>query len=418
MPSSPINCVLDNLAGSLTDEPDALLLVAGGDRRGLADALAMVPDPRRRRGVRYPFVPLLSVAVCAMLAGARSFAAIAEWVADLSEAQRSEVGVTGAAPAVTTIWRVLVSVDASALQAAIGAWIRAQLDQLQAVTGQVPTSARGGERRARRVLAVDGKAMRATRHGDDPVHLLAALDHGKAVVVAQADVNVKTNEIACFTTVPGQIEDLTDVVITVDAMHAQTGHATYLHARRAHLLVTVKRNQPTLHQQLKALPWKDIPAGHTACCRAHGRIEKRILKAVTVPGGLGFPHAAQAIQVVRRTRRISTAPGKRARWHTETVYAICTLPAQDAQPAELATWIRGHWRIENQLHWVRDVTLCEDLHQARTGSGPQVMAILRNLVISLLRFAGHHNIARALRRCARHPGQAIALVMTGTTVAT
>jgi predicted transposase YbfD/YdcC len=248
--------------------------------------------------------------------------------------------------------------------------------------------------------------------------LLAALDHDRAVVVAQADVEVKTNEIPCFATVLGQIEDLTDVVITADAMHAQTGHAAYLHDRGAHLLVTVKGNQPALHQRLKSLPWKDVPAGHIARDRAHGRIEKRTLKAVTVPAGLGFPHAAQAIQVVRRTRRISPAPGKRARWHTETVYAICTLPAQDAQPAELAAWIRGHWRIENQLHWVRDVTLCEDLHQATTGNGPQVMAILRNLVISLLRFAGHHNIARALRHHARHPGQAIALVMTSTSATT
>jgi predicted transposase YbfD/YdcC len=175
---------------------------------------------------------------------------------------------------------------------------------------------------------------------------LAALDHDRAVVVAQAGVDVKTNEIPCFTAVLDQIEDLADVVITVDAMHAQTGHATCPHARRAHLLVTVKRNQPALHQRLKTLPWKDVPVGHTARGRARGRIEKRALKAVTVPAGLGFPHAAQAIQVVRRTRRINPAPGKRARWHTETVYAICTLPAQDAQPAELAAWIRGHWRIK------------------------------------------------------------------------
>ncbi|WP_261562513.1 transposase, partial [Frankia tisae] len=104
--------------------------------------------------------------------------------------------------------------------------------------------------------------------------------------------------------------------------------------------------------------------------------------------------------------------GKRRR-RRETAYAICTLPAQDALPAELATWIRGHWAIENRLHWVRDVTLGEDLHQARTGSGPQVMAALRNLVIILPRFAGFTNIARALRHHARHPDQAITL-MTST----
>jgi predicted transposase YbfD/YdcC len=296
-------------------------------------------------------------------------------------------------------------VDADALQAAIGAWTRARLDHLQAVAAARPKG-----RRPRRVLAVDGKAMRATRHGDDPVHLLAALDHATGVVVAQVDVDAKTNEIPCFATLLDQVEDLTDVVISVDAMHTQIGHADYLHARAAHLLVTVKGNQPTLHKQLKALPWKDVPVGHTSSGRAHGRIEKRTLKAVTVPAGLGFPHAAQAIQLIRKTRPIKPASSKRARWRTETVYAICTLPAEQAQPAELAAWTRGHWSIENRLHWVRDVTLGEDLHQARTGSGPQVMAAIRNLVISLLRFRGHTSIARALRHHARHPDQAIALL--------
>jgi predicted transposase YbfD/YdcC len=102
--------------------------------------------------------------------------------------------------------------------------------------------------------------------------------------------------------------------------------------------------------------------------------------------------------------------GKRAKWRTETVYAICTLSAAQAQPRELARWLRDHWGIKNRLHWVRNVTLGEDLHQARTGSGPHALAIYRNLLISLLRLSGHTNIARAIRHHARHPDQAIALV--------
>ena len=186
-----------------------------------------------------------------------------------------------------------------------------------------------------------------------------------------------------------------------------------LAGRGAHLLVCVKANQPTLLARLKALPWKDVPIGHAAADRAHGRVEKRTLKAVTVTesaGGLGFPGAAQAIQVVRRTRPIKPKPGKKDRWNTETVYAIVTLPAEHASPAELATWIRQHWHIENKLHWVRDVTLGEDLHQARTGNGPQVLAVLRNLILSLLRLDGQANIAAALRRNARHPDQAIGML--------
>ena len=402
--SSPIAAAFDELAGQVPRPVGGPVTVTDRERRALAGALASVPDPRARRGVRYPFVPILVVAACATLAGARSFAAIGEWVADLSAEARASLGLVGRIPGPVTIWRVLIGVDRAALEAAVGAWIRARL---QDAAGGQP--ARSG--RVWRVLAVDGKALRATGHGTDPVHLLGALDHARGVVVAQVDVDAKTNEIPLFSTLLDQIDDLTDVVVTADAMHAQTGHADYLHSRGAHLLVTVKRNQPTLHARLKALPWKGVPVGHTAAGRGRGRIEKRVLKAVTVPAGLGFPHAAQAIQVIRRTRPTK----RRGHWRTETVYAICTLPAEHAQPAELARWIRGHWSIENRLHWIRDVTFGEDLHQARTGSGPQVMAALRNLAISLLRLAGHTNIARALRHHARHPDQAIALVTSTDT---
>jgi predicted transposase YbfD/YdcC len=399
--------VLDALHDHLPAPDTRSLPITNGDHRTLVQALAAVPDPRRRRGVRHRFTPLLSAAVCAMLCGARSFAAIAEWIADMPEQARVNLAVTGPAPAATTLWRLLVAVDATALQSALGSWLRAWLDR----------SPRR-RRRIRRVLAVDGKAMRATSHGSSPVHLLAALDHATSVVVAQVNIDAKTNEIPCFTKVLDQIDDLTDIVITADAMHAQTAHVEYLHARGAHLLVCVKGNQPTLLTQLKGLPWKAVPVGHTSTGRVHGRIEKRTLKVVTVTepaGGLGFPHAAQAIQIVRRTRRITPKPGKKNRWHTETVYAICTVPTEQATAAELATWTRQHWHIENRLHWVRDVTLGEDLHQARTGNGPQVLATLRNLVVSLLRLAGHNNIARALRHHARHPDQAIAMLTSTLT---
>ena len=386
------------------------LPVTRGDHQALAEALAAVPDPRRRRGIRHPFIPLLSAAVCAMLCGARSFAAITEWVADLSGPARASLALTEVTPAGTTLWRLLVAIDVTALQAAVGSWLRTRLEQR-------PVRQAPGRRR-RRVLALDGKAMRATLHGSDPVHLPAVLDHATSVVLAQVNVDVKTNEIPCFRTVLDQIGDLGGVVITAGAMHAQTGHIEYLRGRGAHLLVCVKGNQPSLLARLKALPWKDVPAGHASTGRAHGRIEKRTLKVVTVAesaGGLGFPAAAQAIQLVRRTRPITPRPGKKARWHTETVYAIVTLPAGQASPADLATWIRQHWHIENRLHRVRDVTLGEDLHQARTGNGPQVLAVMRNLILSLLRLGGYDNIAAALRHHARHPEQAIAMLTSTIT---
>jgi predicted transposase YbfD/YdcC len=116
------------------------------------------------------------------------------------------------------------------------------------------------------------------------------------------------------------------------------------------------------------------------------------LKATELASGIGFPGAAQVIRLTR-TRTIRTS-GKRTR---ETVYAITSLTVADAGPEQIAAWLRGHWVIENRLHWVRDVDYDEDRSQIRTGSGPQVMATLRNIAIGLFRLAGHTNIATALR---------------------
>ncbi len=186
--------------------------------------------------------------------------------------------------------------------------------------------------------------------------------------------------------------------MVADALHAQVGHAHYLAARGAHLLVTAKANQPTLHRHLRALPWAQVSVGHRTRDRGHGRRETRTLKAVTVatPGGLGFPHAAQAVRITR-TRIIA---GKTSR---ETAYLIASLPAEHAQPADLHDWARREWHIENRLHWVRDMTFREDAHQARTGTGPAVAAVLRNTAIGYHRTNGETNIARATRRANRRP---------------
>ena len=260
------------------------------------------------------------------------------------------------------------------------------------------------------MVAVDGKTLRGSGVADGPGrHLLAALEHARGVVLGQVDVEAKTNEIPMFATLLDRI-DLAGAVVTADAMHAQRGHAEYLAAQRgAHYLITVKRNQPTLHAQLTALPWHQVPVADDARERGHGRAGRRTVKVTAVAAGLAFPHAAQAIQIVRRRRPLS---GKNTRkWSTETVYAITSLTAAQASPAELAAIVRGHWLIEDRLHWIRDVVYDEDRSQVRTGNGPRVMASLRNLAISILRLTGETNIAAALRHHARRPCRPIQTIM-------
>jgi hypothetical protein len=130
--------------------------------------------------------------------------------------------------------------------------------------------------------------------------------------------------------------------------------------------------------------------------QAHGRVEIRTLKAVSVRG-FGFPHTKQVIQVTRKVRDLGSR-----RWRTTTAYAVTSLVHAQASPARLADYLRGHWSIE-ALHHVRDTTFAEDTSQVRTGSAPQVMAALRNLAIGVLCRAGPVNLAAALRHHSRNP---------------
>lgn len=216
----------------------------------------------------------------------------------------------------------------------------------------------------------------------------------------------RTNEITRFGPLLEQLGDLNDVVVTVDAMHCQREHVTYLAERSAHWTLTVKGNQPGLHHQLAGLPWRAVPDAHHDTARGHGRREIRTLKVLSVSTDIDFPNAAQALQIRCRRRRLDQP----RRFSIETVYAITDLHVHQARPAHLTAWIRGHWSIENKVHWVRDVTYDEDRCQIRSGTGPQVMAVLRNAPISALRTAGFSNIAAANRHHARDTSRPLALL--------
>jgi predicted transposase YbfD/YdcC len=382
-PSSPIDPAIGHLVELAAD--------AAKERAGLLGMLARVADPRHRRGVRHRLAVILGLALCAVVAGARSFTAIAEWAADADGQTLSMLGVRGVVPSESTFRRTLQRLNADAFDEMAGAWA-------QRATRPGP--------KARRVIAVDGKTLRGSAAGTEPGgHLLAALDHVHGAVLGQVEVGAKTNEIPMFAVLLDRV-DISGAVITADAMHAQRCHATYLAGRGAHYVLTVKRNQPGLFAQLAALPWRQIPVACQTRERRHGRAERRTLKITAVAAGLAFPHAAQAIQIVRRRK----LPGKK-KWSRETCYAVTSLTATQASPAELATIIRGHWLIEDRLHWVRDLDFDEDRSQVRTASGPRVMATLRNLAITILRLAGHASIAAALRYHARRPDRPLRTIM-------
>ena len=319
-----------------------------------------------------------------MLTGARSFAAIVEWAADTpsQSGPRSAPATTHSpggflVPTETTIRRTLGRLDAHALAAAVGDWLVARDRHDHPAPAQRPRQ---------RAVAIDGKTLRGAHPPDGdgrPVHLLAAMEHATRAVLAQRQVGGAPEEVTAFAPLLDGL-NLAEVVVTTDALQTHAEAAEFLVAtKHAHYLFQVKANQPTLLDRCQRLPWHRVPEMDRTRDRGHGRIEIRTLKVVSV-SRFGFPHAAQILQVTRKTRDLHDHPG---RCTTLTVYAVTSLGFAQASPARLADLLRGHWAIE-ALHHIRDVTLCEDSSQTRTGAGPSVMACLRNLVIGVLSRAG------------------------------
>ncbi|MEU7429133.1 ISAs1 family transposase [Streptomyces sp. NPDC040750] len=207
-----------------------------------------------------------------------------------------------------------------------------------------------------------GKTERGARRTDGTqVHLLAAMT-GIGLVTAQREVDATTNEITVFQPLLAPL-NLHGTVVTFDALHSQTAHARFLvEDKHAHYIALIKGNQPTLHQWLKALPWREVPLLDKTRATAHGRDEIRRIKAAAV-AGIAFPHAVQAVQIVRR-RRIATT-GKVT---LERIYGVTDLTAEQADATEIARRVRGHWGIENKIHHVRDTTYAEERTLGLTAS--------------------------------------------------
>ncbi|MGW5971133.1 ISAs1 family transposase [Streptomyces sp. NPDC055186] len=230
-----------------------------------------MPDPRNVRGRSYRLATLVTVAAASVLAGARSLTAITEWISDAPgwacralEFPIDPLTGTVTVPHPHTLRRLLVQLDGDALD---------------------------------RAIAVGGKALRGSRtHATRRVTILAAMDH-TGHVLARRQVAGKSNEIPAFQPLLDTV-DLTNSVVTADALHTQHAHGTYLRARGAHYIAQVKANHPGLSGRARRLPWREITPGPP---RPHPI--PPLPKDPTVENSrfahLNYPDARQALQVVR-----------------------------------------------------------------------------------------------------------------------
>lgn len=386
--SSPIPAALAKL-GPLN--PD--------DMSDLRFFLEAVPDPRSRRGRWYSLTSILLVCAAAAVSGARTIDELAEWGARADAGLLAMLGVRRHllrrrhAPSRSAIGRILERLDTDALDVAVGAWLTHR-----------HTAAAPGRRR---VIAVDGKALRGSARLDQPRrHLLSAVTHGCPVTLAQAEVGSKTNETRHFQPLLAPL-DLDGDVVTFDALHSVKANVAWLaETKKAHYVAVIKPNQPTAWAQLDGLDWHAVAIQHTASNKGHGRRESRSIKTLAIAdnlGGIAFPHAKLALRVHRRRKETGRKETR------ETVYAVTSLDVHQAKPAELASHLRGHWAVEAQHH-IRDRTFAEDASTVHAGNAPRAMASLRNLAIGALKALGATNIAKTTRAIRDQPERALPIL--------
>jgi predicted transposase YbfD/YdcC len=388
--------------------------------RHLLDILAEVPDSRNNRGKRHPLSAILGLAVIAMMCGYRSYAAIAEWGRTYHTHLAKALGFTHTkTPCASTLHYVFKDLDATALENRLTRWTTVILEDL---TPQTDTQ----------VLAIDGKTLCGSRKQDATItHLLSVVSHQLGITLTQQPVDAKTNEIPIAIEIL-QALDVSGKIITTDALLTQKDFCQTLREKKADYVLPVKANQKLTYQDIQRLfepespPKNDVDPqayqarifetlhheakAHTDTAstveKAHGYITTRTLTTSTLLNEhLTWPGLAQVYEYRSERKHIRT---QKITHHVQ--YGITSLSPHQATAKRLLQLRRGHWAIENLSHRTRDVLLGEDASQVRCGNIPQVMAALRNTVLTLLRICGYTHIAKAFRFFAARPTEALKII--------
>lgn len=366
--------------------------------------LQRVKDGRKRRGKRYSLEIILVLFILAKLCGQNKIYGIADWAQQHSAYLIEALGLKyQRLPHHSTYRRVFADeIEGDDLERMVGEYL-----------AQLP---RHGQDT---VIAIDGKTVRGTITADDPfgLHLLAAYLPGEGIVLMQMVVEKeKENEIVVA---PKLLEclDLRNKVVTGDAMQTQRKLSVQIVAAEGDFVWVVKDNQANTRQAIEQLfapeqprpgfgcPAMDFRSEKTVDKQA-GRIEERTLTTSSLLNDyLDWPHLGQVFKLERRVTCLSTGHVE-----TEIQYGLTSLTADEADPKRLLTIVRSEWGIENGLHYRRDVTFQEDQTRMTVKSTARVMAIINNLVISLINHHGYKNHAHARRVFNACPAKAFALI--------
>lgn len=335
-------------------------------------------DPRVERTRAHRLSDLITIALCAIVCGANDWVAVETFGHAKAAWLRTFLPLPGGIPSHDTFGRVFARLDPAELQRCFLAWV-------QAVVGELPPQ----------VVAVDGKTLRGSAdrsQGQAALHLVSAWATASGLVLGQAATDAKSNEI---TAIPHLLRllALEGCVVTIDAMGCQRAIAAQLHAQGADYVLALKANQPTLHATVVAAftnaratgpdAWHPVEQdGSQTLDKGHGRVERRRYTALSDPDLLACLDPAGAWPGLRSVVEVQAERRQDAPPTTERRYYLSSLPPDAAL---LGQAIRGHWGVENRLHWVLDVQFREDASTVRVGDGAHTFAVLRHLALNLLR---------------------------------
>ena len=382
----------------------------------LLDMLASLPDPRKKKGKRHPLRAILGLLVVGLMCGQGSYTAIAAWGRRHPSLTQALGFTHPISPCAATFHNLLKCLDAVCLEQILTQWVSGVFQATPVLKSRLTA------------VAIDGKSLRGSgSRNHRQTHLLAAVSHELGIPLAECAVSEKTNEV------PVSMEllkmfDVTGKVITTDALLTQRRFCQSIIDHHAEYVLPVKANQKQVFDDIKDLfqPFSQtdpqaiedrrfqalhIQADahldeHTTEETKRGILTTRTLRASTLLNEhLNWPGLAQVYEYYTHREHLATGEITHDRQ-----YGITSLTSEKATAKDLLALRRGQWTIENKLHWTRDVIFRKDTSQVRTAAIPQVMAALRNTVLSVFRFNGYTKITQALRFFAEKPKLAVKLI--------
>lgn len=359
-----------DLAAAVFREPSRLC--------SFLEHFGVIDDPRDVRRVMHPLPEVLLLVVCGTLADCDDYDHIAAWAESQLSFLRGFLPYHFGVPGGRWLTLLMNRINPALFSSAFTSWVRETWPDRPDF------------------VAIDGKTLRRSHdrsQGQGPLHLVSAFATTSGLVLGQEAVEGKTNELAAIPVLLDRLAEndgLKGALVSIDAIATNAAIAAKITDAGADYLLAVKGNQPTLRAEVESLfeatllPREDCVVDWD---KGHGRIERRVVSVVRevdwldgdrrFPGEIRFPKATTIIRVQSRAELSG-----RSRFETRYYISSATLNARTAADA-----VRGHWGIENRLHWILDVTFAEDQSRLRKGHGANNMAIVRHFAINLIRSA-------------------------------